>query len=707
LKRIIYIIFFVFITSNLFSQVDISNDVLELNTEAENYLTNGNKNLAANSYYKIATKYWNNEDYDNSKIYFEKALNFYTELNNKNAIKIIYSNLGQIYTDLENYESALVYFNKSLDLATETKDNEDIASQLLNIATIESYQKKYGESNTNLIKALQLAQQANNTKLIRSCYGTLAENYEKLGDSQKSIEYYNFFLTFEKLLNEQEISNIQEQSKIEIENVNIEKRAKELELALEKYKLSEVGDSLKLSEYEIQRIELENQKLEKEKLEKDLQIEEQKSQRARETSLRNTILIVFGIVLIFSFVMFFQIKQKNKANKLLNLQKKEIENQSLKLATQNKELVKLSIVASKTDNSVIILDKFGYLEWANEAFKNIWGYNFEEYKSIHGDNLLNASNNEQISISFAKCSATKKTVDYVSKFITKFGEQIWTHTTLTPILSLDGEIEKVVAIDSNITDIKVVEEKLKDSILYASKIQMAIIPKEQLFNAILPKSFVMFQPRDIVSGDFYWLDKIKDKTIIVAADCTGHGVPGALLSILGISFLSEILKMPDINTPAEALNLLRVRIKAILMNTEDQVKRREGLDIAICSINHENNSLDFAGAYNPLYIVRNGEIEVVKGDKMPVGVYLKEIPFTNNTIEIKQNDRFYIFSDGFIDQFGGDKNDKFKTIRFKKLIFDLQNVDIRNQKKYFENSFNDWKGTKNQMDDILVVGFEV
>lgn len=704
MKRLIYIFLFLFIFFKSYTQNEVN--IEELRLEAENFIQAGNKNQAANSLYMIAIYYWNIEDYENSIENFEQSLSLYEDLKNQNAIKIIYSHLGQISTDLVNYEKALDYFQKSLTISEELGDNDDIASQLLNIALIKSYQLKYQESNTELIKALELAQQNNNISLIRSCYGTLAENYEKLGDNQKSLEYYNFFLTFEKLLQEQKITDIQEQSKTEIEKANAEKKAKELELAIKKYQLSEVEDSLKFAEYEKQQKELEIEKLEKEKLEQDLEIQEQKTQQLKEKTLRHALSTIFGLILIFAIIMFFQIRQKNKANKLLITQKKEIEGQAEKLEAQNEELEKLSIVASKTKNAVIIADSTGKLEWTNEAFKNILGYDFEEYKSIFGDNLLTTSHNEEISFAFEKCINNKESVSYVSKFLNKFGTQIWTQTTLTPVI-YDGEIQKVVAIDSNITEIKIAEEKLKDSILYASKIQMAIIPKINFFKHFLPKSFVMFKPRDVVSGDFYWIEKINNKIIIAAADCTGHGVPGALLSILGISFLSEILKKKTVNSPAQALNLLRDRIKSILLNTEGDEKRREGIDIALCVIDSETKELEYSGAYNPLLIYKNNEIEIIKGDKMPVGTYLKEKEFTNHKIKTNKDERFYIFSDGFLDQFGGEKNDKFKLKRFKNLIIELKNEPIENQLAIFENTFNEWKGNLNQMDDVLVIGFEI
>lgn len=702
MKKLISILIIILISFQAFSQLNVD----ELKTEAENYVLADNKNLAANTYYKIANQYWLNDDFENSKIYFEEALTLYSEIKNTNATKIINSNLGQIYTDLEQYDLALNYFQTALQIAESENETEDIASQLLNIATIQSYQKNYAESNTNLLKALNLSQQQNNTKLISSCYGTLADNYEKLGETQKSQEYYNFFLTFEKILQKQEVAEIQEKSKTEIEKAISERRAKELELQLNEFKLSAANDSLKSSEIERQLSELEIQKLEQEKLEQDFLIKEQKNQQQKEKTIRHAIITIFAVVLIFLIIMFFQIKQKNKANNLLKLKNDEIKKQALKLAKQNQELEKLSIVASKTENAVVIIGNSGELEWANDAFFNIWGYSLEEYKSNYGNNIFEHNAKSEIYLAFKKCLENKQSVDYVTKLINKFKGLVWTNTTLTPIIE-NGEVIKVVAIDSNISEIKKAEEKLKDSILYAGRIQLAVLPQSKLIFEFFAESFILFLPRDIVSGDFYWISETEDFIAIAAADCTGHGVPVALMSIMGMSFLSDIIKNNEVKTPAEALENLRKKIKNTLKQDSGNEQRREGMDMALCFVNKKLKKLDFAGAYNPLYILRNKEIEVVKADKMPIGNYLKENNFTNNSIDILPEDVFYIFTDGYSDQFGGEKSEKYKTFRFKKLITDLIDTPLSEQRQIFINALDDWKGISPQMDDILIIGFKV
>ena len=247
---------------------------------------------------------------------------------------------------------------------------------------------------------------------------------------------------------------------------------------------------------------------------------------------------------------------------------------------------------------------------------------------------------------------------------------------------------------------------ITDSINYAKKIQNAIFPSLDLFKNNLSDYFIIFKPLNVVSGDFYWATKINDYFIFVAADCTGHGVPGAFVSMLGISFLKEIVNRNDNIQAGKTLDTLREEIKNSL-NQNHKNERQEGMDIAFCALNTKNNILQFAGANNPLYLFRNNELIEYKADRQPIGLYRKERPFKNHEIQLEKNDQLYIFSDGFIDQFGGDKNKKFMKKNFKNLLTEIQNENMDIQNKILEDEFKKWKGTINQIDDVLVIGVKI
>jgi ligand-binding sensor domain-containing protein/serine phosphatase RsbU (regulator of sigma subunit) len=256
--------------------------------------------------------------------------------------------------------------------------------------------------------------------------------------------------------------------------------------------------------------------------------------------------------------------------------------------------------------------------------------------------------------------------------------------------------------------IKLKNKSITDSINYASRIQQAILPPEKEFSDILPESFILFKPKDIVSGDFYWINKKENEVIVTAADCTGHGVPGAFMSMLGISLLSEIVNRHPTQTAAEILNRLREQIKNSLRQVSQDNKSKDGMDIALCAINTVSLTLQFAGAYNPLYRIRNGELTEIKGDRMPIGIHIKEKDtFTNNTIQLEKNDMIYLFSDGFVDQAGGPENRKFLSINFKKLLLEIYTKSMHEQKLELEIAFEKWTGENEQVDDILVMGIRI
>ncbi|RLD61874.1 MAG: hypothetical protein DRJ01_07125 [Bacteroidetes bacterium] len=257
---------------------------------------------------------------------------------------------------------------------------------------------------------------------------------------------------------------------------------------------------------------------------------------------------------------------------------------------------------------------------------------------------------------------------------------------------------------------EIVEEKNKhitDSIIYAKRIQNALLPPEQIIRKELPEHFILFKPRDIVSGDYYWFGRNDENIIIVAADCTGHGVPGAFMSMLGVAFLNEIINKNEVVKANEILNQLREHVITSLRQTGKEGEAKDGMDIAICVIDKKTKNLQFAGANNPLYLVRDRELIQVKADRMPIGIYIKTNPFTNNELSLQKNDCLYIFSDGYVDQFGGKSNRKFKSKPFKRLLVDINDKPMSEQRTILDDTIEDWKGINEQVDDILVIGMRI
>ena len=249
---------------------------------------------------------------------------------------------------------------------------------------------------------------------------------------------------------------------------------------------------------------------------------------------------------------------------------------------------------------------------------------------------------------------------------------------------------------------------IKDSINYAKRIQQAILPLEAEIRKDLPEHFILFKPRDVVSGDFYWFNKKNDQIYIAACDCTGHGVPGAFMSIIGNSLLNEIAHETSVSEPALILNALRDKIILALKQRSSDQETKDGMDMVLCCIDRKNKKLSFAGANNPLYLIRQGQLKEFKGNKQPIGIYADQMkPFTNQEVDLQAGDLIYLFSDGYPDQFGGPNGKKFLYTRFKELLVSISGRAMDKQYADLERAFWEWKKDQEQVDDVLVIGIRI
>jgi serine phosphatase RsbU (regulator of sigma subunit) len=252
------------------------------------------------------------------------------------------------------------------------------------------------------------------------------------------------------------------------------------------------------------------------------------------------------------------------------------------------------------------------------------------------------------------------------------------------------------------------EEKNKevtDSIVYAQRIQRAILPSHRLIENYLPQSFVVFLPKDIVSGDFYWTEKKGSRVYFAVADCTGHGVPGAMVSVIGQNALNRVVNEFNIMQPAAILDKLNELVEEAFAKSGTDV--RDGMDIALCCFDSSAMALQYAGANNPLYHVSGSEISEIKGNKQPIGRFETKVPFRNHELKLKAGDSVYVFSDGIADQFGGPDGKKFKYKRVKELFLRIHGRPKSEQKNEVISAFSEWKGKLEQIDDVCVMGIGV
>lgn len=251
-------------------------------------------------------------------------------------------------------------------------------------------------------------------------------------------------------------------------------------------------------------------------------------------------------------------------------------------------------------------------------------------------------------------------------------------------------------------------KEIKQSMTYAKRLQNAILPNKYKFSSVFKDHLILYKPRDIVSGDFYWIAEKRKKTYIVTADCTGHGIPGAFLSMLGISFLNQIVSKNHDISPHDILHKLGLLFSETINNHEDHMTR-DSMDISVCLLDHTTKVMEYAGAYNPIYIVRNQELYELTVDKCSLQKdYAAEMPkFTNKAFTLQESDRVYMFTDGYADQFGGEMNKRFSKRRFKQLLVQSSNLSMLEQKTMLETTHDNWKGKHEQVDDMLILGFEI
>jgi serine phosphatase RsbU (regulator of sigma subunit) len=337
------------------------------------------------------------------------------------------------------------------------------------------------------------------------------------------------------------------------------------------------------------------------------------------------------------------------------------------------------------------------------------------------------SANPEIAELIKKCINEKQSQFYEAMNINKEGRELWLHTTLTPIMDEKGELKRLVVIDADVTERKQAEEIVKktntelaqknkditDSIHYARRIQQAILPSESEMKSPMLDTFVLFKPRDIVSGDFYWFTEKNNKVLIAAVDCTGHGVPGAFMSMIGHTLLNEIVNEKGITAPGEILTMLNEAVMLSLKQGKEDSLSKDGMDIALCSFDLEDNQnqmvIEYAGAMRPLIVVSHrGELTEVKPDKFSIGGIASEIkPFNNNSMTLSKGDMVYMFTDGYADQFGGKKGKKYMQKNMFDLLHKIASEETYEQKELLENTLDNWKKDLPQVDDVLVIGVRI
>ena len=286
------------------------------------------------------------------------------------------------------------------------------------------------------------------------------------------------------------------------------------------------------------------------------------------------------------------------------------------------------------------------------------------------------------------------------------------------------ELERLV--EERTAELKQKEQEITDSIRYALRIQLSIIPTNNHVKTLLPKSMIYYRPKDIVSGDFYWVDEFDDSVLFAAVDCTGHGVPGAMMSVIGLKLLNQAVQDKRLSVPADILQYLDAGVNSTLRQSYDPSAVKDGMDLAVCNLCYKTLTLQYAGAFNSMCLVRKNiantykttntrelffglDMLEIKSDKSPIGSNINDVAdvFTNHTLQLQKDDCIYIYTDGFADQFGGPKGKKFKYNQLKEVLVLNAHLPIEEQRDCLDKTFKDWKGKQEQVDDVLVIGIKI
>lgn len=587
----------------------------------------------------ISWKYTNTGNYEQAMQYADEALNQAKIINYKKGIAHAYNNLGIIYVYQGNYEKALENNLNSLKIKEDIGDKIGIAGSLTNIGNIYESQGNYKKALENQLKALKIKEEIDDKQGMSRSYNNIGGLYYNQGNYDKALENHLKSLTIKEEFGDKKgIAS----SYISIGLVYLAKK-----------------DFPKALEYQI----------------KSLEINEQIGNESGKAICNLNI----GSVYI----------QQNKPEEAYQY--------------LDKALTMFKGIGYKNGikNTYYTLSE---LFVKNQDYKQAYEY-YKQYSDIK-DTLLNEASSKQMAEMNIRFESEKKEKQIaISASESKRKNIVIGSSIVVLIITILFSVFLFKRFRIEKKQKRTIESKNKeitDSITYAKHLQNAIMPPLGIIKERLPESFLLYKPKDIVAGDFYWLEEIEEYLFIAAADCTGHGVPGALVSIVCSNALNRSVKEFGLRDTGKILDKATEIVLETFQKSTLEVK--DGMDISLLAFNKVNKSLQWSGANNPLWYIENGNLIEIKADKQHIGKSDNRIPFTTHQIKYSENILFYLFTDGYSDQFGGDEGKKFKIAQLKELILANYLKPMNEQNEILDSKFEKWKGKEEQVDDILIIG---
>ncbi len=662
----------------------------------------------AYSYRNSGTSYYLLSQYNQALVDLELALNLFESNDNHSAVASTLRNIGNVYHSMNIFVPAIDCYNKALIITRRENDTMSTAYNLGNIGHVYQKMGRYSEASVMMLEAKEMLESIQDDLGLSDLLNNLGNVCIAQGDEKKGLEYLHLSLKkstgihhirgmaeSQKSLGQFKLKLTQYEEAIAHLNFGLDHSEEMGELAVIVHILRTLSEAYELAgdhksalivyrKYADRRSELEKY---------DHQI------------------------MMDTLKMKSDVEKANIEKEQYKHENAQLEKLSEELESNNRELERLSIVARETENSILILSADGTLEWVNSSFEKLNALSLLEFKKKFGNTIYDVSNNPDIRQIIDGCIAARKTVRYESANYLENGKVVWESSTLTPIFNEADELIRIIIIDTDVTERKCAEELVQqknkditDSIHYARYLQEAILPSQEGILEVFPESFILFQPKDIVSGDFFWYGSAKDVALVAVADCTGHGVPGAFMSVVGNEMLNVAVNDPTVHSPASTLDILDRKVTEVFTNRRGESTAQDGMDIGLLVWHHTEGYVQYSGANRPLLRVHNGKAEKTSGDHFSIGgnyLGIKKSAFTEKIVKVESGDMLYLFSDGYADQFGGKQGKKMMFRNFVKLLERISPSSVAEQKSELENVMRDWKGTLDQVDDILVIGIRI
>jgi serine phosphatase RsbU (regulator of sigma subunit)/Tfp pilus assembly protein PilF len=619
----------------------------------------GNKQAQSSSLNNIGSVFWNQGDYSKALEYFFKSLKIKEELKDIKSIALIYNNIGTVYRQMGDNNLALKYFNISLDNSRSISDSSSMSYALMGIGDLYHGMSDYNKALEFLMRSEKIRKKYSNYSGLANIYISMGDVYKDLGDDKTALKIFEQAYELYIKLNE---SWGKAKSLIQIGDINSE-------LGLMQKAIDNCNQGIELSK-QIGALDLT-----KEGYQVLYKVYEKYGNSIQAYNTYKLYITCRD-----------SINNIEKAKQIYRLQNQaDFERILTKEKSEQKD--KLALAQGKSKKQTTIANIFIFAFVITLSIFILFFINSRQ-KQRHNDLLA-----------FQKLDVERQK-----------SELIFQRDEL--------EIQKDLVIHQR-DKIMTMLTDLGESIDYARKIQQAMLPSNKSLKVILGDYFLLFQPRESVGGDFYWVAQYENSTFFAIADCTGHGVPGGFMSMLGVSLLNELVSRSECSSPAKMLKDLREMIIKALNQTGLDEDSQDGMDIALCMYNPQNHHLVYSGANQSLILVtttppqanekilvQNNLVEL-KPDRMPVAYYQRMVDFYEHEIDLKPGDSIYLFSDGYSDQFGGSLNKKFGYTSFRNLVASVSSLPFEKQKDAFWFEFDKWKGVENQTDDVIVLGIRI